>query len=174
MRTFLVAASMLALAACGGSTDTSNTAVTNDIAAVDTMITDDGMGNMTGNTAGNMAMGSGTVTVTINGVTPNGGPVLVALQGEGDFAKQAAAYSTRVDPTAATVTATISGVAPGSYAAAVVQDSNSDGTFTIGETGPAEPFGFSGSAQSGAPTFGPASFNVAESGGSATVTLKGK
>lgn len=171
MRLFLVAASLLALTACGGADETANTAAIDDLATVDNMLIDDGMNAPM---AGNMAAGAGTVTVTINGVTPNGGPVLVALQGENDFAKQAAAYSAKVDPTAATVTATISGVAPGSYAAAVVQDSNNDGTFTIGETGPAEPFGFSGTAQSGAPTFGPASFQVVESGGTATVTLKGR
>ena len=173
MRNLLILAGAVSLAACGGTTtETANTAVQNDLAAVDNMLIDDGTNGM--NTAGNMAMGAGTVTVTVNGVRPNGGPVLVALQGAGDFAKQAAAYSAKVDPTASTVTATISGVAPGSYAAAVVQDTNNDGTFTIGETGPAEPFGFSGTAQSGAPTFAPASFEVAESGGTATVTLKGK
>lgn len=172
MRSFLILAGAAALAACGGTTDTANTAVQNDLAAVDNMLVDDGMVGM--NSTGNMAMGAATVTVTVNGVRPNGGPVLVALQGEGDFAKQAAAYSAKVDPTASTVTATISGVAPGSYAAAVVQDTNNDGTFTIGDTGPAEPFGFSGTAQSGAPTFAPASFQVAASGGTATVTLKGE
>lgn len=173
MRGILVLASALALTACGGATtDTANTAVTNDLAAMDNMLVDDGMGNA--GMTGNMAAGAATVTVTVNGVTPNGGPVLVALQGEGDFAKQAAAYSAKVDPTATTVTATISGVAPGSYAAAVVQDTNKDGSFTLGETGPTEPFGFSGTAQKGAPTFGPASFEVADSGGTATVTLKGK
>lgn len=168
MRNLLVAASLFALAACGGTeTADQNLAVANDMAVVDNILVDDGMVN------GNMAMGSGIVTVTVNGVTPNGGPVLVALQREGDFAKQAAAYSTRLDPTAATVTATFSGVAPGPYAAAVVQDTDNDGSFTIGATGPAEPFGFSGTAQSGAPAFGPASFQVAQDGGNATVTLSG-
>ena len=173
MRIFFVAASMIALAACGG-TETANQegAAANDLAAVDNLLVDDGPANAGMN--GGMAAAGATVTVTVNGVTPNGGPVLVALQGEGDFAKTAGAYSAKVDPTAATVTATIPGVTPGSYAAAVVQDSNNDGTFTIGATGPTEPFGFSGTAQSGPPTCGPAAFEVAASGGTATVTLKGK
>lgn len=174
MRHLMIAASFLALAACG-SNSTNDVVATNDLATVDNLIVDDGTnGAMSANMAGNMAGAGGTVTVTVNGVTPNGGPVLVALQGAGDFAKQAAAYTAKVDPTAATVTATISGVAPGSYAAAVVQDTNKDGSFTIGDTGPTEPFGFSGSAQSGAPTFAPASFEVAEGGASASVTLKGR
>lgn len=170
MRSLFIAASLLALTACGGTdTTATNTAVVNDLATIDNMIADDGMG---GNALGNMA-GGGAVTGTVSGVTPNGGPVLVALQPEGDFAKSAAAYTAKVDPTASTVTASIPGVAPGAYAAAVVQDTNKDGTFTIGDTGPTEPFGFSGTAQTGAPTFGPAQFEVSGSGGTATVALKG-
>lgn len=174
MRHLMIAASLLALTACG-SNATNDAAPANDLATVDNLIVDDGTnGAMSGNMAGNMAAAGGTVTVTVNGVTPNGGPVLVALQGAGDFAKQAAAYTGKVDPTASTASVTISGVAPGSYAAAVVQDTNKDGSFTIGATGPTEPYGFSGAAQSGAPAFAPASFEVTESGASTSVTLKGK
>ena len=116
----------------------------------------------------------GNVTITISGVVANGGPVLVALQDNASFAQAAAVYSTTVTPTGRTVTATIPGVAPGRYAAAVVQDTNKDGTFTLGDTGPTEPYGFSGRAQKGAPTFQPASFQVSARGGSARVALKAR
>lgn len=166
MRFTIVAAALL-LSACGSQPAETNNEILTDETAMNDPATNLGMGT-------NMAAGgAGTVTVNVSGVRANGGPVLVALQREGDFAKQAAAYTAKVDPTGTSVTATISGVTPGSYAAAVVQDTNNDGTFTIGETGPTEPFGFSGSGQSGAPTFGPAAFDVAENGGSATVTLSG-
>ena len=42
--------------------------------------------------------------------------------------------TTKVEPTGNSVTATLSGVPAGRYAAAVVQDTNRDGTFTIGAT----------------------------------------
>jgi uncharacterized protein (DUF2141 family) len=176
MRSLLIAASLLALTACGGAEAPANdTAVSNDLAAVDNMIADDGMnGAMAGNMAGNMTGAGGTVTVTVNGVTANGGPVLVALQSESEFGKSAGTYTAKVDPTGTSVTATISGVPVGRYAAAVVQDTDKDGTFTIGASGPTEPYGFSGAAQNGAPTFAPAAFDVAATGGTASVTLKGK
>lgn len=171
MRMLFAATAALALTACGGqSTDTAATndmAMTNDMAAMDNTMMANDMAAM--NTTG----GAGAVTVTVNGVRANGGPVLVALQTEADFAKQAGTYTTTVQPTGTSVTATIQGVSPGSYAAAVVQDTDQNGSFTIGETGPTEPFGFSGTAQTGAPTFGPAAFQVAETGGTATVTLSG-
>jgi uncharacterized protein (DUF2141 family) len=141
------------------------------MAAVDNMITDDGMN---AGMAGNMASGGAVVTVTVDGVRANGGPVLVALQSEGEFAKSAGTYTTKVEPTGTSVTATLSGVPAGRYAAAVVQDTDRNGSFTIGDTGPTEPFGFSGTVQTGAPTFGPAAFDVGATGGSASVTLKGK
>lgn len=118
------------------------------------------------------ASGGGNVIVTVTGVVPNGGPVLVALQDQAGFAQVAGTYSATVVPTGRTVRATIRGVAPGRYAAAVVQDANMDGTLTLGATGPSEPFGFSGRVQRGAPTFQPASFQVNARGGTARVALK--
>lgn len=173
MRSLFIAASVLALAACSGTTDTANSdsVVTNDMAAVDNMIADDGMN---GGMAGNLADGGGVVTVSIDGVTANGGPVLVALQSESEFGKSAGTYTTKVEPTGSSVTATLSGVPAGRYAAAVVQDTDKNGSFTIGATGPTEPYGFSGTAQTGAPAFAPAAFDVAATGATASVTLKGK
>jgi uncharacterized protein (DUF2141 family) len=114
------------------------------------------------------------VTVSIDGVAANGGPVLVALQSESEFGKSAGTYTTKVEPTGTSVTATLSGVPAGRYAAAVVQDTDRNGSFTICETGPTEPYGFSGTAQSGPPAFAPAAFDVATTGATASVTLKGK
>lgn len=114
---------------------------------------------------------AGNVTVTVTGVMPDGGPVLVALQDESGFAQVAGKYSATVTPTGRTVRATIRNVTAGRYAAAVVQDTNKDGTLTLGATGPSEPFGFSGPSQRGAPAFRPASFQVNAKGGSARVML---
>jgi uncharacterized protein (DUF2141 family) len=173
MRSLFNAASLLALAACSGTTDTAanDTVVSNNLAAVDNMIADDGTTN---GIAGNMVSGGGVVTVSVEGVTANGGPVLVALQSESEFAKSAGTYTTKVEATGTSVTATLSGVPAGRYAAAVVQDTDRNGSFTIGATGPTEPYGFSGTAQSGPPAFAPAAFDVAATGGTANVTLKGK
>ena len=114
---------------------------------------------------------AGDVTVTISGVQPNGGPVLAVLQRSGQFAKAQGAYKTTVQPTSDTVQVVFSHVAAGTYAAAVVQDTNGDGTVTIGKTGPTEPYGLSGAAQTGKPKFGPASQRITSAGGTMTVTL---
>ena len=111
------------------------------------------------------------VTVTVSGVQPNAGPVLAVLQRSGQFAKKGGAYKQTVQATSDTVTVTFSNVAPGTYAAAAVQDTNGDGTVTIGKTGPTEPFGFSGPAQTGVPKFGPASQRITSAGGTMTVAL---
>ena len=173
MKIILPLIAAAALSACGSSTPAEN-ASTGAAATDPVAMNGSDMNAMAGN---DMAMapagGAGAVTVTINGVSPNGGPVLVALQDSAGFAKAAGAYTSRADPTGATVTATFQGVAPGSYAAAAVQDTNNDGTLTLEATGPSEPWGFSGTPQTGAPTFAPASFQVAETGGVATVTLSG-
>lgn len=124
-----------------------------------------------------MAMGdtmaAGTVNVTVTGVTPGAGPVLVALQTEAGFAKVGGDYTATVDPTSSTVTASVTGVPAGRYAVAVVQDTNMDGTLTVGATGPDEPYGFSGTRQAGAPTFAPAAIDVTDMGGTATVAIAG-
>ena len=171
MKILLPIVAAFALSACGTNTAGEDNSVTS--AGTNEVVPADPMANeATGNTA--MTGTGGAVTVTINGVAPNGGPVLVALQDSASFAKVAGTYSTTVQPTGASVTATFQGVTPGTYAAAVVQDTNQDGTLTLGSTGPSETFGFSGTPQTGAPAFEPASFQVAETGGTATVTLTPK
>lgn len=169
MKMLLPVIASLALVACG-SPAAENTATAGTEPVENVAIPADGANDMAMAPAG----GAGQVTITINGVKPDAGPVLVALQDSASFGKAAATYSTTVQPTGASVTATIPGVAPGSYAAAVVQDTDGDGTLKLGAQGPSEPFGFSGTAQAGPPAFDPAAFQVAETGGTATVTLAGK
>ena len=153
----LAAASALALTACGSAEEAEPVAT--DTAAMDPAMT-------------TPAAGAGQVTVTINGVQPGNAPLLVALQGTDNFLQSAGAYTQSVGATGETVTATFDGVTPGSYVAAVVHDANSDGAINIGETGPDEPWGISGSPQTGgAPEFQPASFEVTDAGGQATVSL---
>ncbi|MCH2487290.1 MAG: DUF2141 domain-containing protein [Erythrobacter sp.] len=155
----LAAASALALTACGGTADETTEPMAEDTAAMDPAMTEP------------MA-GEGQVTVTINGVQPGDAPLLVALQGQDNFLQSAGAYTQSVDASGSTVTATFDGVTPGSYVAAVVHDQNNDGSINLGAQGPDEPWGISGSAQTGgAPEFMPAMFEVTESGGQANVSL---
>ena len=157
--TGLAAASALALSACGETGDDTDAMADNTAMVDDTAMTDP-------------MMGDGQVTVTITGVQPGEAPLLVALQGQDNFLQSAGAYTQPVDATGSTVTATFDGVTPGSYVAAVVHDENGDGGINIGETGPDEPWGISGSSQTGgAPEFMPAMFEVTESGDQANVSL---
>lgn len=177
MKYFLTTALALSLAACGGG-ETATTAALDNSMAMDNLagdnmaITD---GDMTGIPMNEMDMNTTAsadgVTVTISGVQSGQGPVLVALQNEEQFAALEGAYTQKVDSTGSTVTATFQNVPAGRYAAAAFQDTNSDGTTEVGASGPSEPWGFSGSAQSGAPAFMPATFEVTDSGGTATVAL---
>lgn len=172
MKIILPIMAAFALTACGSQP-------ANETVATDTNITEMGSMEPVDGAANNMtaapAGGAGSVTVTVNGVAANGGPVLVALQDSSNFLQAAGSYTATVQPTGTSVTATIQGVSPGSYAAAVVQDTNGDGTLTLGAQGPSESWGLSGTAQTtGAPTFEPAAFQVAETGGQATVTLQTK
>lgn len=129
--------------------------------------------NVDTSSADAMANSAGTVTVTVNGARANGGPVLVALQSPAEFARAAGRFAQTAQASASSVTVTFTGVPAGTYAAAAVQDTDGNGTFTIGQTGPTEPWGLSGAPQSGPPAFGPASFTTDAAGGTAAVTLSG-
>lgn len=114
-----------------------------------------------------------TVDVTVEGVEPGDGPILLALQSEDEFLKKAATYTATADADAETVMATFEDVAPGTYVVAVVHDTNADGDFTVTDTGVKEAWGISGEKQKGAPAFGPASIMVPADGtAEATITLK--
>lgn len=158
---FAAAAPALVLAACAGEAETEA-----DTEMADTTAMDEGMMDDTA-----MA-GAGSVTVTIDGVEAGEGQLFVALQNEAGFAAAEGAYTTKVAANGTSVTATFDGVEAGSYVAAVIHDENNDGNVELGDTGPTEAWGLSGSAQTGgAPEFGPASFEVTETGGNATVSL---
>lgn len=162
----LSAAAALLLAGCQTSTD--------DGASASASTSGEMAGDATTSADATAASGGGAVTVTVSGARANGGPVLVALQTEGQFAQAAGTYNQRAQATGATVTVRFAGVAPGRYAASAVQDANNDGSFTIGATGPTEPYGFSGARQPGPPAFAPAAFDVTTAGASASVTLNAR
>ena len=97
---------------------------------------------------------AGTVMVTVEGLD-EGADVYVALQTEAGFASGGGEYTQVVRPDGGQAEATFEGVTAGDYAVAVFQDTDGDGTVTLGRTGPTEPWGFSG-----APEFADAKFSV--------------
>ncbi len=111
------------------------------------------------------------VTITVDGIQPGTGDILVALQTEDDFLSGDGAYSIVVPAEADTVTTVLEGVAPGTYAVAVVHDENGDGTFALGDDAPSEAWGVSGDPMA-EPTFENAQIEVTEGeDNSATVTI---
>lgn len=115
---------------------------------------------------------AGDVTVSVSGVQPNNGEVWAVLQKNAQFAKAQGAYRMKVPATADTVQVVFRNVAPGSYAAAAVQDTNKDGKIALNATGATEPWGLSGGDQPGKPAFGPAMTSVTAQGASMSVALK--
>jgi uncharacterized protein (DUF2141 family) len=115
---------------------------------------------------------AGDVTVTVQNVQPGSGQVWAVLQAPGDFLKAAGTYKTKVDATAETVQVVFRNVKPGSYVAAVVQDTDRDGKIALGAKGPTEAWGISGAAQKGKPKWMPAMLRVGASGATTSVTLK--
>lgn len=101
------------------------------------------------------------LTVEVQHVTPNGGPVMVALYDKvADFpdpSKGVAGQS--VEASGDSAVATFHGLATGSYAVAVYQDLNRNGRFDKNFLGlPTEPYGFSRDARG---SLGPPSFEAA-------------
>lgn len=115
---------------------------------------------------------AGDVTVTVQNVQPGSGQVWAVLQAPGDFLKAAGTYKAKVDASASTVEVMFCNVKPGSYVAAVVQDTNRDGRIALGARGPTEAWGLSGDAQQGKPKWMPATIRVGTAATSASVTLK--
>lgn len=190
LRTLALAGiSTLALAACGGSeveddavVITDDTAVVADRDAMDDAraTADTGMDDMDGmdmddddtmmaGDAGGMG-DTGMVTVTVTGVTPNAGTVYVGLQNSGNFGSLDVTQGGTAEPTGDSVEVMIEDVPSGSYAVVAFQDTDGNGTTTLGPTGPAEPWGIAG-YEGGAPDPMNAMMNVAETG-EATVSLR--
>ncbi|WP_162409443.1 DUF2141 domain-containing protein [Acuticoccus sediminis] len=111
------------------------------------------------------------VTITVDGIQPGTGNILVALQTEDEFLSGEGTYSAEVPADADTLTTVLEGVVPGEYAVAVVHDENGDGTFALGDDAPLEPWGVSGD-QLGDPTFESSKIVVSEDGDNkVTVTI---
>jgi uncharacterized protein (DUF2141 family) len=101
------------------------------------------------------------LTVEIRHVTPNSGPVMVALYNKAeDFpATDKGLVGQAVDAQAGSAVAVFHDLAPGRYAVAVFQDLNRNGKLDKNFLGlPTEPYGFSNDARG---SFGPPSFDVA-------------
>ncbi len=115
---------------------------------------------------------AGDLTVKLEGVSAQGGQMLVSLQTRDQFMKPAGANGAFGEAVAGTQTFTVRGVAPGEYAVMVMHDANSDWQMQYGpDRRPAEGWAISGPAASGTrPTFDTARIVVPEGG--AEVTLR--
>ena len=106
------------------------------------------------------------VTVTLDGVKPNAGKLYIALQTREQFMQDVRSIGTVLEPTAATVTATLPDVPPGDYALSVWHDIDGDGTFSMGPMGPTDGWAMvDGAALRGEPTFDMVDFTVTPAGG---------
>jgi len=118
--------------------------------------------------------GESMVTVTVSGVEADAGEVFVALQTEQNFAQTGGEYTQVAEPQAGIVTVMFEDVEPGSYAVAAFQDTDGDGSLTLEEMGPTEPWGFSGNVDRTAmPEFADAAIEVGDMTTEATVNLLG-
>lgn len=116
---------------------------------------------------------AGDVTVTLTGVKPEGGQMLVSLQTRDQFMKPAgAAGATGPAETGAQVLV-VKDVAPGDYAVMAMHDADSNWTMnTDPDHKPTEGWGMSGSAPEGRrPTFDEVKFTVPADGGAVTIAL---
>lgn len=104
------------------------------------------------------------VTITITGVHPRGGEILVALQTKDEYLQPRGSYGAKAASPAAngTVTVTIPGVAPGAYSVSVLHDENGDGAMAMQANGmPKEGWAMlNGDKLRAAPTFDATSFAV--------------
>ncbi|ADM09875.1 hypothetical protein PB2503_09109 [Parvularcula bermudensis HTCC2503] len=175
-------AATLALVACGGGEETDaeeameNAAESTQEAAEETMEsvemasedamaevdeTMDEMAAEADETMDEMTDDMAMVAVTVEGVEVDGGEVLAVLQTAEEFATLAGSYAATTDASAESVTLSFEDVEPGTYAVAVFQDTDGDGSLGFGDNGvPTEPWALSGAAQGGAPAFGPAEVDV--------------
>ena len=115
------------------------------------------------------------IDVTITGVAPSNGTVLVGLFGSGmSFTGKPIAYVS-AQPNGTQASVKFPSVAPGEYAVSAFQDTNGNQRLDRGKFGiPTEKYGFSRDARGnyGPPDFGDASIRVGEKGAAISFTLE--
>ncbi|AXA93265.1 DUF2141 domain-containing protein [Massilia sp. YMA4] len=115
------------------------------------------------------------MTVGIEGLKNANGQVLVAVfDRAADFLKQPVRVAA-VTAQQGKVRVSIAGLPAGDYALSVFQDENGNGKLDKNVIGmPVEPYGFSNDAAGsfGPPSFQDAAVRLADTGGSATITLR--
>lgn len=115
---------------------------------------------------------AGDLTVHLEGVSAQGGQMLVSLQTREQFMKPAGANGAFGDAVAGTQTFTVRDVAPGEYAIMVMHDANSDWQMQYGpDRKPAEGWAISGKSGSARPTFETARIVVPAEGGEVTLRM---
>jgi uncharacterized protein (DUF2141 family) len=120
------------------------------------------------------AAGGPVVTITVAGIKPLQGFLMIALHDEAGWSGAAIAR-TRIPASGATVTTTLPAPKPGRYGIKMFHDLNGDGVMETNIVGiPTEPFGFSNNApvRMGPPAFAEAAFDVGPAGAKHTITLK--
>ncbi|WP_181259270.1 DUF2141 domain-containing protein [Pseudoduganella armeniaca] len=121
------------------------------------------------------AVQAADMSVGVEGLKNANGQVLVAVfDRAADFLKQPVRVAA-VTARQGTVKVSIAGLPAGDYAVSVFQDENGNGKLDKNVVGmPVEPYGFSNDAAGsyGPPSFQDATVRLADSGGSATITLR--
>ena len=108
------------------------------------------------------------VTVTLEGVSGQGGQMMVSLQNKDQFMKPEGASGAFGDAQAGTQTFVVQNVEPGEYAVMVLHDVNSNWTM---DRAAGEGWAISGPAPTGRPTFEQARIVVPADGGAVTLRL---
>ena len=119
--------------------------------------------------------GAGTLQVVVTGVRSAAGHVLVAVCDRESFLQPTCRYQGRAAAAPGSVTVTISGIPPGTYAAQAYQDENDNGKIDRNFFGvPTEGIGFSNDApmRFGPPSFAAAAFTLGAAGGTISFRLR--
>lgn len=113
------------------------------------------------------------VTVTLTGVQPQGGQMLVSLQTRDQFMKPEGAKGAMGPAEAGTQVLTVQDVTPGDYAVMVMHDADGDWSMDRQANGmPSEGWGMSDHAPDNRkPTFDEVKFTVPADGGAVTIAL---
>ena len=117
---------------------------------------------------------AGDLTVTLEGVSGQGGQMLVSLQTRDQFMKPAGANGAFGAATEGTDTFVVRNVQPGEYAVMVMHDANSDWQMQYGaDRKPLEGWAMSGDIKAGGgkPTFEQARIVVPADGGAVTLRM---